>query len=128
MKIKDQIIEELLTVLFNQLEKDISTDIDIMKYGRYSFNIEQCAKKYEININYLKPTNTYSDGFEKLILVKKPHFFNKTKRRYKKLLDKKVEYERKQREIRSNQVYISCLPEDRQKQIERELKLNRIVK
>lgn len=133
----NEIINECLDHLISKLEENIL--IEDFNYGKFSFDLYTSSVK----INYIE--RYYSDNSPRFKRLVEYDFYNEypepiwfwynreKKDRLTKLnkiynlLNERKKAKERQEQLKQNEVLISCLPEDRQKQIYRESKLKRII-
>lgn len=138
--VRNEIINECLDFLISKLEEDILCDRIL--YGKFSFYIwEDCHQIIMYYCDYITKngedhiTKLETFDFDRLQYPKIKYFWhNKNKKedltrknKIYMLLRKRYKELILQGDIENNKALISCLPEDRQKQIYRESKLNRII-
>ena len=149
MSLKNSIKLEILNYVISELEKDILCEISNLRYGEFTF-------KYNLSVNYNsmnkvdskigditikspagRNSSYYTDIFYVTIKQTKTKFFKPWIKLTEediiinKIYDLFIErYFAKIRlkEMESNKKLLDFLPEERRKNIERELKLKRITK
>jgi hypothetical protein len=150
--IKNEIINELLDVLLSKLEENLRFDENNFKYGKYYFDIchttvwikyytnsysSSSSKLHEINFDQKLPLIKKSRIWDIFISLDKlnkrkeiennlNYYNNRHNKIVELLLQRNILIER-EKEIKINKEYISLLPEERQKQILRSAKINRII-
>jgi len=131
MKIYDKILSCLIDYLIESLENDILCDTDKLSYGQYKFYVYTDTIIIKL----------YYKDFYRIEFVGPPFniFFNKKKKRLLKLWYKRkkvqeekektlIEKAKKDGILEKNKQYIESLPREKQEQLLRELKLEKILK